>query len=153
MAFFKDNKAALDAYLTQWLKTAGGNISYEYSLLTNRIKFTCKKCEATQTCDRPEGPNKFDYVVQEFVNLHAHRPGHERLEKEIAIQKGKILIAQAGVPNSGTWIAPNGGSLGGAPNNIIPFPVQQPFISPPPPPPPEPPKPQALKHKTGRRFR
>ena len=96
MAFFKDKTAALDQYLTQWLKTAGGNVSYEHSLLTNRIKFVCNKCEATQTCDSPESPEKFDYVVQEFVNLHAHRPGHERLEKELAIQKGKVLVAQAG---------------------------------------------------------
>lgn len=102
----------LTTYLKQYLQTASdGNVSYECALLERRLKFICSKCGATQACDAPEDTT-LDYVVQEFVKLHSHRPGHESLfakqqaAKQVAIAQetcNHSSTAQTGV-NSGVVI-------------------------------------------------
>jgi hypothetical protein len=82
------NTYLTESYLHKWVKTAGEHFAIDLAWGTGvdpfrRMRIHCQKCRQTLTCDIPETPEKIDWALQKFVNLHRHDPVAEAKEKAL----------------------------------------------------------------------
>lgn len=70
--------ASVQVYMNKWLEEAGGNVTAEFAWFQNRMKLTCKKCQAHLTVDPPIG-TEIDYGIQQFVKDHVHKKPDPRV--------------------------------------------------------------------------
>jgi len=66
--------ATFSEYIHQYLITVtGGGITEEFSTLENRWRLRCHKCWQTLTFLVPLESTEFEWHVQEFIKLYAHK--------------------------------------------------------------------------------
>jgi hypothetical protein len=83
---------SVGTYLTTWLKSAGGNVTFEHAFgLEGRGRFHCKVCDSTLTVNLSDSVTKVDYTLQEFVKLHAHKPGHTT----VSLSPGEVVVPKS----------------------------------------------------------
>lgn len=78
----------IESYIQTWLKTVGDHFYVEFAHNVidpfDRMRIRCQECNQTLTCDIPETPEKIDWALQKFVNLHRHDPvADAKLVKEV----------------------------------------------------------------------
>jgi hypothetical protein len=67
--------ANVQTYVDEWARVASdGNITttYAWNPDVNRMQLRCSVCDQSLTCAIPEVPEKIDFALQKFVELHRH---------------------------------------------------------------------------------